>query len=320
MTTGPDHTPVVPDRTVSHLPAMAAETLRFLDPKPGETHVDATVGCGGHAVRILAALQPNGVLLGVDRDMTMLQAAREALGAFPRETWRLFQASYAELGEVLEAADTERVDGILLDAGFNSAQMDAAGRGFSYRGDGPLDMRYDDEGPTAADLVNGLEEDELIRIFREYGEERFARRIARRIVETRTQAPITRTGELCRLIESAVPSQRRRLHPARRVFQALRIAVNSELDHLEKFLDVAAGFLNPGGRLVVLSYHSLEDRRVKLAFRRDAEAGLLAIETRRPVFPADEETAANPRARSARLRAAVRTDAGPAGAAKQGAA
>jgi len=301
-----------PGRSASapaHRPVMPREVLSYLAPSPGRIVADATVGCAGHARQILPRLLPGGCLIGVDRDPRMLAAAREALGAFPRPSYRLFEASYDDLPEVLKAVGVPVVDGVLLDAGFCSAQMDDPERGLSYRADGPLDMRYAAEGPTAADLLARLDAEALERLFREYGEERWARRIARAVVRERRR-PLQRTGQLAALIERAVPGGRRRLHPARRVFQALRIAVNDELAHLDRFLDVAPRLLAEGGRLVLLTYHSLEDRLAKDALRRAARDGALSILTRRVVRPRPDEVQSNPRARSARLRAALCIRAG----------
>jgi len=305
-----------PGRSASapaHRPVMPREVLSYLAPSPGRTVVDATVGCAGHARQILPRLLPGGCLIGVDRDPRMLAAARDALSAFPRASYRLFEASYDDLPEVLKAVGVPVVDGMLLDAGFCSAQMDDPERGLSYRADGPLDMRYAPEGPTAADLLARLDAEALERLFRDYGEERWARRIARAVVGERRRSPLQRTGQLAALIERAVPGGRRRLHPARRVFQALRIAVNDELARLERFLDVAPPLLAQGGRLVLLTYHSLEDRRAKDALRRAARDGVVSILTRRVVRPRPDEVQANPRARSARLRAAlcIRTGGSP---------
>jgi len=299
-----------------HQPVMLAEVLAHLNPSAGQVMADATVGCAGHGREILRRLLPGGQLIGVDRDVRMLHLAKRALSPFPRAGYRLFEGSFTSLAEVLDQAGLEALDGILLDAGFCSAQMDDPERGFSYRTDGPLDMRYAPGEATAADLLNRLGAGELERIFRAYGEERWAGRIARRIVRERQSAPLTRTDRLAGLIARAVPSGRRRRHPARRVFQALRIAVNQELDHLERFLDLAPRLLAEGGRLVVLTYHSLEDRLVKSALQRHARAGAMSVTTRRVVRPRPEETHANPRARSARLRAAVRLR--PAGGPPQG--
>ena len=287
-----------------HEPVMVNEALQYLRLAPGKVVVDATVGCGQHARRILPAILPDGLLIGIDIDPQMLRLAESELSDFPRRGYRLFEAAYSRLDEVLSEAGLDKVDAILLDAGFSSAQVDDPARGFSYRIDGPLDMRYSPDATSAADLVNKLPQEELEKIFRDFGEERWSRRIAERIVRERRKGPITRTVQLADVILRAAPPGRHRLHPARRCFQALRIAANRELEHLEKFLPSALSRLRIHGRLVVISYHSLEDRLVKRAFLAAKADGRLSIETRRVVRPQADEIARNSRSRSARLRAA----------------
>lgn len=284
--------------------------------------VDATVGAGGHAEALLAS----GVrfVLGLDRDGTALAEARAALAGFgPRV--RLVRARFSRLEAVAREAGVERAGGVLFDLGVSSMQLDRGERGFSYRGGGPLDMRMDAPGDavagdeaggadgggadgrlTAADVVNTYPEEELARIVFEYGEDRFSRRIAGAIVRARRRAPIESTAELAAIVASAVPRRRGGPHPARRTFQAIRIEVNGELEELAASLPQAASLLEPGGRLVVIAYHSLEDRIAKRFLAAAAAASELRPLTRKPVRPSHREQEGNPRARSARLRAAER--------------
>ncbi|WP_240610853.1 16S rRNA (cytosine(1402)-N(4))-methyltransferase RsmH [Ammonifex thiophilus] len=281
---------------------MVKEVLAYLAVKPGGLYVDCTVGGGGHAAAILALIGNEGRLIGLDRDPEALSFARERLGSDPRV--HLVHASFADLAEVLAGLGVKEVDGVLYDLGVSSYQLDRPERGFTYREDAPLDMRFDPSSPiTAADLVNRLEEEELARIIREFGEERWAKRIARFIVRARARRPILTTGQLVEIIKEAIPAPARRRgpHPARRTFQALRIAVNQELEALKASLPQAADHLKPGGRLVVLSYHSLEDRLVKEFFRRSPYLRPL---TKKPLTPSPEEMERNPRASSCKLRAA----------------
>ncbi len=282
---------------------MAGEVEDFLDPRPGQVIIDCTVGEGGHAARLLARLAPGGVLIGLDRDASVLEAARDKLAGYG-EMARLERDNYTNIQEALGRAGLEAADGVLFDLGVNSAQLDNRERGFSFQQDGPLDMRMDPgEGRTAADLVNRLHRRELEYVIRAYGEERYAGRISRRIVEERSRSPIRTTGRLAEIISRAVPG-RGKIHPATRTFQALRLAVNRELENLEQALPAAREVLRPGGRICLIAFHSLEDRIVKHTFRRWAGEGKVRILTARPVRPSEEETRANPRARSARLRAA----------------
>ena len=301
-----------------HKPVLLAESLRWLDPRPG-VYVDCTVGAGGHASRLLAA-HPDLHLIGIDRDPVALDIAARRL-----KTWAgrfdLVHGRFDRLPEHLHALRVHSVDGIFADLGVSSMQLDTPERGFSFRTAGPLDMRMGPQGPTARDLVNELEEEDLHQILREYGEEHKARRIARAIVQRRAQGEIATTADLAETVDKAVGPQRgpRRIHPATRTFQALRIAVNQELDSLEGLLDASLDLLNPDGRLVLISYHSLEDRSVKHKLRSWAEVEKdlvtgqplsdqrkIEILTRKPVRPGEDEIAANPRARSAKLRAARR--------------
>lgn len=310
-----------------HVPVLVREAVALLDPQPGGVYVDCTVGLGGHASAILERLGGRGLVVGVDRDALALAEASRVLASF-RSQVILVRSDFGRLREILERLALPTVDGVIFDLGVSSLQLEAPGRGFSYWRDEPLDMRMDlTQTVTAYHLLNGLTESELAKVIREYGEERWAARIARAIVEARRRQPVQTTGQLVEIIKDAVPAPARRSggHPARRTFQALRIAVNRELELLEEGLEQAVAALRPGGRVVVISFHSLEDRIVKHAFRRlaagcacppeapacrcGAEA-VVRVLTPQPVVPGPEEVRANPRARSARLRAAekVRRD------------
>lgn len=304
-----------------HIPVLLSAVLAALQPRPGACFIDATVGGAGHALPLLQAAQPGGRLLGIDADPAALAAARARLGAagLPTASFTLVHGHFAELAALAHQHGFDAVDGILLDLGVSSYQLDTAARGFSFAADGPLDMRLDPRGgPTAADLVNQLDEQELADVIYRYGEERGSRRIARLIVERRRQAPITTTGELAALVQRAIGrGGRERIHPATRTFQALRIAVNQELAQLEAALPQAVALLRPAGRLAVISFHSLEDRIVKQFFRAEAGYGTseplhpprLTVLTRKPIVADAAECAANPRARSAKLRVAERRTA-----------
>lgn len=284
-----------------------------MSPAPGECFLDGTTGAGGHSAEIARRIGPTGILVCADGDPAMLRVAGERLRECPAV--RLVHSDFAHLGRLREAADGRAFDGILLDLGISSLQLDDPERGLTFREDGPLDMRRDPEGGgvTAREILRRASERELADLFYEFGEERFSRRIARRIVETRRREPIGTTGQLARLVGGAIPRKAwpREIHPATRVFQALRIAVNRELDSLSEFLDRFPGFLAPGGRVAVITFHSLEDRPVKEAFRRysTGEDAVLELLTRKPVRPGEDEVRANPRARSAKMRAARRRDA-----------
>jgi 16S rRNA (cytosine1402-N4)-methyltransferase len=289
-----------------HVPVLLAEALELLAVRPGGTYVDGTVGLGGHAAAVLRASAPGGRLLGLDRDGETLARARARLAEFGGRV-RLEQGDYREIPERLAG---ERADGILLDLGVSSAQLDDAERGFSFQAEGPLDMRMDrTAGTTAADLVNRMRESELADLLYEYGEEPASRRIARAIVFARERKPIETTTELADIVRRAAPRRRPGgLHPATRTFQALRIRVNRELEGLGEAFEGAARCLKPGGRLAVIAFHSLEDRAAKEAFRALAACGFRVL-TRKPLRPGEAEVRANPRARSARLRAVAREEA-----------
>ncbi len=287
-----------------HLPVLPAEVLTHLDPQPGQIIVDATVGAGGHARLIAERLGHEGRLIGIDQDASMLEIARPPIEGVP-VTFTL--SNFDQLRRVLDELRIERVDGVLADLGFASDQMENPERGLSFQQQGPLDMRLDrDQGEPASALLKRLGERELADIFWHYGEERFSRRIARRIVETRQRCAIETTTQLAELVRRSVPRSRgQRIDPATRVFQALRIAVNDELGALDRLLEALPRCLKPGGRAVIISFHSLEDRRVKQAFRNKEQWQVL---TKKPVSASDEEVRSNPRARSAKLRAALRAN------------
>jgi len=285
--------------------------MGWLAPKPGGRYCDATVGAGGHAAALLERSSPDGRLVALDRDPAAIAAAGERLQAFG-ERVTLVHARFSEARAVLERLGMIPVDGFLVDLGVSSPQLDRAERGFSFRQDGPLDMRMDPTtGETAAELLRRVDEAELARIIREQGEERHAARVARAIIDARRAGAVETTGKLAAIVARALPRHEHGKNPATRTFQALRITVNDELGELERFLAVAADCLRPGGRLVVIAFHSLEDRIVKhrlreLAGRGGAAAGpaRLRLLTKHVVVPGDDERARNPRARSARLRAA----------------
>ena len=308
-----------------HRPVMADEVVTMLAARPSHAYIDATVGGGGHAELILAATDPDGRLLGLDADGAAIARVRARLDDRFGDRLRLRRANFRDLATIAPAEGFEAADGCLFDLGLSSDQLADPERGFGFRTGGPLDMRFDaGRGASAAELLAGLSADELAALFRRYGEEPFAARIARAIVDARRAAPIETAEQLARVVERAAPSRapgRRRVHPATRVFQALRIAVNEELDALRDGLAAAVDLLRPGGRLVVLSYHSLEDRIVKRflqAERRGCtcppEAPVcvcgrqprLRLVVAKGLVPGEAEVASNPRARSARLRAAER--------------
>jgi 16S rRNA (cytosine1402-N4)-methyltransferase len=306
-----------------HTPVMVQEVVSSLHCRAGNITVDGTVGGGGHAEAILENTAPDGILIGIDADTDALGAARERLARFGGRTI-LVKGNFAHMETILEEEEVGKVDGILLDLGVSSHQLDTAERGFSFTQDAPLDMRMDRSRPrSASDLVNTLPWEELARIIRDYGEERMAGRIARAIAKERTHSPLRTTRELAGVVLRAFPpdAERQKIHPATRTFQALRIAVNDELTSLRKALTDGMERLKPGGRFSVISFHSLEDRIVKNAFRT-GEKGCtcppdlpvcacggkpkLKVVTRKPVTPGDEEISGNPRARSAKLRTAER--------------
>ena len=295
--------------TGAHIPVLLEEVLEYLAIRPAGRYLDCTFGRGGHAREILRRLGPTGRLLACDRDATAVAAGADLQGD-PRVT--LVQARFSSIASVLGADLLQTgLDGVLLDLGVSSPQFDEATRGFSFQHDGPLDMRMDaNSGESVADWLAHAEQHDIERCLRDYGEERHARRIARRLCDTRTREPIRTTAQLAALIAGAVPRSGERIHPATRSFQALRIQINDELGELERALPVLRDALAPAGRLCAIAFHSLEDRIVKRYFRDSARAPefgqapgpRFALVTRKPVYPSDAECAANPRARSARLR------------------
>ena len=291
----------------THEPVLLVETVTLLDPARGGLFVDCTVGLGGHSRALLEGGADR--VIGLDRDVDALQHAAATLASFGDRV-ELVHADYRELDRVLDERGIAAVDGTLADLGVSSMQLDTEGRGFSFRRDEPLDMRMDrTQGPTVADLIAGADEQELADVIFQYGEERFSRRIARALVMARSEQPVETTGQLAQIVRRAVPSRGyQRIDPATRTFQALRIWVNRELEGLQPFLNAAVRRLGAGARLAVISFHSLEDRIVKHAFRalQQGEAALRIL-TKRPIAPGDEEVARNPRARSAKLRAIERT-------------
>jgi len=300
-----------------HTPALLKQVLEGLAPRPGGVIIDATVGLGGHAAAILET--PGVRLIGLDVDPEALGIARERLASFGDRV-TLLRQSYWELAEIAAGLHLREVDGVLLDLGVSSLQLDTPARGFSFRHDAPLDMRFAAEGPTAADWLARVTEEELVRTLRDFGEEPRARRVARAVLRSRELAPIESTGQLRRIVASAL-GHSGRIDPATRTFQAIRIAVNQELSGLPGTLEQAARLLGPGGRLAVIAFHSLEDRIVKQSFKRlagrcvcppgtfpcrCAPESLLEILTKKPLEAQAAEVAANPRARSAKLRLAAR--------------
>jgi 16S rRNA (cytosine1402-N4)-methyltransferase len=291
-----------------HVPVLLTQVVSWLQPERGGLFVDCTVGLGGHGQALLAAGADR--LIGLDRDADALAQARTRLASWGTRVV-LVHADFRDLPGVLDREDAGPVAGVLADLGVSSLQLDAAGRGFSFRRDEPLDMRMDrSSGPDAATWLRDVAEDELAGVLSRYGEERFARRIARLIVRERAERPIATTGQLAAIVRRAVPLRGpRRIDPATRTFQAIRIAVNRELERLDAFLPAALRRLAPGGRLGVIAFHSLEDRVVKHTLRAVEHDGDVPIRvlTRKPVVPDDDEVAANPRARSAKLRVAEKT-------------
>lgn len=281
-----------------HVPVLLNEVLEYLDPKPGYLIIDATFGFGGHSVNIAEIILPDGKLLGIERDPSVIEKVESLPGNI-----NLVHGHFGNIKHIAEENGFGRVDGILMDIGFSSYHIDESGRGFSFQKDEPLDMRYD---PTSNDLtadyvLNNYSEAEIAEILWEFGEERFSRKIARNIVEKR---PVRTTFELVEVIKGSVPFwyRRSRIHPATKTFQALRIFVNQELQLLNRGLEGAEELLKPGGRLAVISFHSLEDRIIKHFFKKES----FEILTKKPVTPSGEEIGANPRSRSAKLRVAVK--------------
>ncbi|NQV57457.1 MAG: 16S rRNA (cytosine(1402)-N(4))-methyltransferase RsmH [Rhodospirillales bacterium] len=306
----------------AHTPIMVSEVLAVLKPKDGGIYVDGTFGRGGHAQAILEAAATT--VFGIDRDPAAITIGAE-LGRRSGGKMHILEGHFGDMRALLKSAGVAQVDGVLLDLGVSSPQLDDAARGFSFRADGPLDMRMSGDGPTAADYINQAGEEELADTIHDLGEERHARRIARAIIEARAEKPVMRTGELANIIRRKVRKSKDGIDPATRTFMAIRIHINDELGELEKGLSAAEHLLAPGGKLAVISFHSLEDRIVKNFLRDRAQGGAgvsrhmpIATEEKMPSFklikrgvikPNAAEISVNPRARSARLRAAERTDA-----------
>jgi 16S rRNA (cytosine1402-N4)-methyltransferase len=285
---------------------MYKEVLELLEVKDKRVVVDCTIGIGSHASKILAAMRENGFLIGIDRDDESLEVARQRLSNFEGR-FSLFKADFSDLDKILQESNIEGVDAFLFDLGISTYQLSDSNRGFSFLKEGPLDMRMDQNSFLSAyDLINNLSEIELGNIFKKFGEERYYRRIAHSLVEERRREPIYTTTQLAQIIMRSVPPKKQydRIHPATRIFQSLRIAVNRELESLESGLGKAISFLNQGGKIGVISFHSLEDRIVKHMFREYAHQGQLKIITKKPLVPSDSERLENFASRSAKLRVA----------------
>ena len=293
---------------MSHIPVLLNEVLEYLQPKPGDNFIDCTVGEGGHAIAILKMIAPNGKVLGIDRDADTAERLRQKakeLGV--DERFIVHHGNFADIENIAKEHDFGPVNGIIFDFGLSSWQLDESGAGFSFQNIEPLDMRFDrtSDSPTAADIINSWPEEAIARIIYEFGEDRFSRRIAKAIVMARKKERITTTDRLAEIISGAVRG-RQKIHPATRTFQALRIAVNDELENVKAGVTSAINILEPEGRIGAISFHSLEDRIIKNIFRdfKKAEGGIVQIITKKPLRPSREEILENPRARSAKFRVA----------------
>ncbi len=285
-----------------HKPVLIKEVLEYLNPQMGENFIDCTVGFGGHTLDILEKTKPNGKVLGIEQDEEIITLIKERI---ENKRFILAKGNFADLEEIVRDNKFNNINGILLDLGLSSWHFDKSNRGFSFKGEDLLDMRLNSESElTAEKIINEWPEQELFRIFKEYGQERFPGRIARVICEQRSNHQIRTTKELVDIIEQAIPKKHRygKIHFATKIFQAIRIAVNDELNNLEKVLPQAVSLLEPQGRLVVISFHSLEDKIVKHFFRDEFKKGNLEILTKKPIVPNEDETILNPRSRSAKLR------------------
>ncbi|WP_322153892.1 16S rRNA (cytosine(1402)-N(4))-methyltransferase RsmH [Paratractidigestivibacter sp.] len=311
-----------------HVPVMLEEVLRELDPKPGDVVCDCTLGGAGHSVELAKRIAPEGLSIGIDQDDMALEAAAERFSReVPQAEHKFLKGNFGDLDELLLEAEVPGIDCFLFDLGVSSPQLDIPERGFSYHEDALLDMRMDSGNNTltAQEVINQRSESDLIRILRVYGDEKYASRIARKVVETRAKAPIETTLQLVEVIKQSIPAAARRSggHPARKTFQALRIEVNHELDVLDRGLRAAIRWANPGGRICVIAYHSLEDRIVKHVFSEMSRGctcppdlpvcvcgnvPILKVKTKKPLVATDDEVAANPRSRSALTRAAIKLD------------
>jgi 16S rRNA (cytosine1402-N4)-methyltransferase len=293
---------------IQHIPVMIEEVMMFLRCEPAQTYVDATLGGGGHAREILRRTAPDGVVIGVEWDEDAISEARKALDPYGDRV-KIFRENFIYLPDLLKVMKVKEVDGILVDLGLSSFQVEKGERGFSFKGEGPLDMRMDQRMEhTAADLANHFSPEELETTLSEYGEERWANRIATAMVRERNRSPILTTQALRKVVCQAIPKrfQPKKIDPATRTFQALRIKVNDELENLRKILGMGWTFLKSGGRMCVISFHSLEDRIVKETFRKLEIERMMHILTKKPVTPSEEERKRNPRSRSAKLRCAER--------------
>lgn len=289
-----------------HNPVMLKEVIDYLKLKPGQTIVDATMGLGGHSLEILKHIMPGGRLIGIDRDQESLEMAQKILKD-TRSSCEFIQSNFVDIDKVLGNLNIQKIDGILFDLGVSSFQLEDPNRGFSFQNEGPLDMRLDRHSYISAyDLINNLNEEEISALLWNFGQERWHNRIARFLVQERQKHPIATTSELSDIVIKAIPYKYRhyRIHPATRTFQAVRIAVNRELEMLEETLKKAVGFLNRSGRICVISFHSLEDRIAKFTFRKLASEGFIDIVTPKPLVPTFPEVKENPSSRSAKLRVA----------------
>ncbi|MDP3710625.1 MAG: 16S rRNA (cytosine(1402)-N(4))-methyltransferase RsmH [bacterium] len=292
-----------------HVPVLLKEVIEIFNPQPGQIYIDATVGEGGHAKEILKRISPGGVLVGLDWDPNVLEKLKSELLS-PEGKVILLNTNYTAMEEMVEKQKLDNVDGILFDLGFGTHTLQDSGRGFSFQREEPLDMRYNPSATsiTASDVLNRYSEKDLEKIFKEYGEERFSWRIARGVVTARGNRKIETTGQFVQIIKENVPARflRQKLHPATRVFQALRIFVNQELSNLRITLPQALNILKPGGKIIVISFHSLEDRLVKIFFKEEKIKKELNIITPKPVTTSIEEIRGNPASSSAKLRAAIK--------------
>ncbi|MCK9594602.1 MAG: 16S rRNA (cytosine(1402)-N(4))-methyltransferase RsmH [Candidatus Omnitrophica bacterium] len=292
-----------------HKPVMLMEVLEYLNPKPGQIIVDATLGMGGHSNRILQEISPEGRLIGIDRDQESIRLAQERIAALGQANAQFVYGNFSDIDTLLKGLNVDSVDGILFDLGVSSFQLQNAERGFSFQSEGPLDMRLDRNSYICAyDLINNLNEEEISSLLWSFGQERWHNRIAHNLVMERQRHPISSTLELSRIVVNAIPPRYRqyhyRIHPATRTFQAVRIAVNRELEALESAIIKSIGLLKKGGRICIISFHSLEDRVVKHTFRKYQTEGTIKIITTKPLTPGSAETQDNPRSRSAKFRVA----------------
>jgi 16S rRNA (cytosine1402-N4)-methyltransferase len=293
----------------THIPVLLNEVLQCLDPQPNQNFIDCTLGFGGHTIALLEKIKPNGKILGIEWDNEKLKIENEKLKM--EERLKIVNDSYVNLREIVQRENFGSIDSILLDLGLSSWEISDSGRGFSFQKDEPLDMRFFANAQndiTARRIVNGWSEEELVRIFREYGQERFAKNIASNLVKIRKQQAIETTFQLVEVIQKSFPRSYKfgKAHFATRVFQALRIAVNDELRNLEKVLPQALEILKPGGKVAVISFHSLEDRLVKVFFREQVKLHQISLLTKKPLTPSLREIKDNPRSRSAKLRAIIK--------------